>query len=232
MAASPAGINVAIVGGGIAGLTAALRLAQSGCKVTVYEKNSLVGGNLGGDRDPQGNYHDVYPHMFGEWYDNFWQLVGELGLSRERDFEQRPTFALLKAGEFPNLKLLTNNGSLASALVNMTSGIIPAADMFLAAYSVIDILSVTKQALPKLLPIKRRAERPPRLRSAAYALTNCAPSCAGLPMQRTWKRACCNSISSASAKKSLRPPTRRRHRRTLSNAVAGTRLSRECHRRY
>jgi hypothetical protein len=67
--------------------------------------------------------------------------VGELGLSRERDFEQRPTFALLKAGEFPNLKLLTNNGSLASALANMTSGIIPAADMFLAAYSVVDLLS-------------------------------------------------------------------------------------------
>ncbi len=141
VATSPAGIKVTVVGGGIAGLTAALRLAQSGCKVTVYEKDASVGGNLGGDRDPQGNYHDVYPHMFGEWYDNFWRLVGELGLSREQDFEQRPTFALLKAGEFPNLKLLTNNGSAASALANLTSGIIPAPDMFLAAYSVIDILS-------------------------------------------------------------------------------------------
>jgi hypothetical protein len=141
VATSPAGIKVAVVGGGIAGLTAALRLAQSGCKVTVYEKASNVGGNLGGDRDPQGNFHDVYPHMFGEWYDNFWRLVGELGLSRERDFEQRPTLAFLKAGEFPNLKLLTNNGSAASALANLTSGTIPAPDMFLAAYSVIDILS-------------------------------------------------------------------------------------------
>ena len=79
--------------------------------------------------------------MFGEWYDNFWHLVEDLGLSRERDFEQRPTFALLKAGEFPNLKLLTNNGSAASALANLTSGIIPVPDMFLAAYSVLDILS-------------------------------------------------------------------------------------------
>jgi protoporphyrinogen oxidase len=141
MVTPPAGIKVAIVGGGIAGLTAALRLAQSGCKVTVYEKDSLVGGNLGGDRDPQGNFHDVYPHMFGEWYDNFWRLVEDLGLSRERDFEQRPTLAFLRAGEFPNLKLLTNNGSAASALANLTSGIIPVPDMFLAAYSVLDILS-------------------------------------------------------------------------------------------
>jgi hypothetical protein len=141
VATSPVGIKVAVVGGGIAGLTAALRLAQSGCNVTVYEKDSNVGGNLGGDRDPQGNFHEVYPHMFGEWYDNFWRLVGELGLSRERDFEHRPTLAFLKAGEFPNLELLTNNGSAASALANLTSGIIPAPDMFLAAYSVIDILS-------------------------------------------------------------------------------------------
>jgi len=49
MATSSAAIKVAIVGGGIAGLTAALRLTQNGCKVTVYEKDARVGGNLGGD---------------------------------------------------------------------------------------------------------------------------------------------------------------------------------------
>jgi len=141
MATSSAAIKVAIVGGGIAGLTAALRLAQNGCIVTVYEKDARVGGNLGGDLDPEKNYHDVYPHMFGEWYDNFWKLVADLGRSRETYFEQRPTFGLLKAGDFPNLSLLTNNGSTASALANLTSGIIPAPDMFLAAYSILDILS-------------------------------------------------------------------------------------------
>ena len=47
--------------------------------MTVYEKDARVGGNLGGDLDPEGNYHDVYPHMFGEWYDNFWKLVADLG---------------------------------------------------------------------------------------------------------------------------------------------------------
>ena len=141
MAKSPARTEVAIVGGGIAGLTAALRLAQSGCKVTIYEKDERIGGNLGGDQDPQGHYHDVYPHMFGEWYDNFWKLVADLGLSRQDHFEQRPTFALLKAGDFPKLRLLTNNGSAASALANLTSGIIPVPDMFLAAYSILDMLS-------------------------------------------------------------------------------------------
>jgi flavin-dependent amine oxidoreductase len=141
MPKSPDKTKVAVVGGGIAGLTAALRLAQNGCKVTVYEKNATVGGNLGSDPDPQGSYHDVYPHMFGDWYNNFWKLVGELGLSREHDFEPRPTCAFLEAGEFPKLKLLTNNGSPATALANLTSGIIPVPDMFLAAYSILDLLS-------------------------------------------------------------------------------------------
>ncbi|MGA8443879.1 MAG: FAD-dependent oxidoreductase [Roseiarcus sp.] len=141
MATSTDKINVAVVGGGIAGLTAALRLAQNGCKVTVYEKNATVGGNLGGAQDQHGKFHDVYPHMFGDWYNNFWKLVAELGLSLEHDFDPRPTCAFLKAGEFPKLKLLTNNGSPESALANLTSGIIPVPDMFLAAYSLIDLMS-------------------------------------------------------------------------------------------
>jgi hypothetical protein len=141
MARSPDKIKVAIVGGGIAGLTAALRLAQAGCKVTIYEKDSTVGGNLGGDKDSDGKFHDVYPHMFGDWYNNFWRLADELGLSRKHDFEPRPTCAFLKAGEFPKLRLLTNNGSPRTALANLTSDIIPVPDMFLAAYSILDLLS-------------------------------------------------------------------------------------------
>ncbi|HEY8459494.1 MAG TPA: FAD-dependent oxidoreductase, partial [Blastocatellia bacterium] len=38
------GANVAVVGGGLAGLTAANYLARAGFSVTLFEKSSAVGG--------------------------------------------------------------------------------------------------------------------------------------------------------------------------------------------
>ena len=61
---------IAIVGGGIAGLTAALRLAERGFSVTIFEKGPLMGGNLSAVQR-NGVYYDVYPHMFAEWFHNF-----------------------------------------------------------------------------------------------------------------------------------------------------------------
>ena len=38
--------KIAIIGGGLGGLSAAISLAQSGFKVSLYEKNSHLGGKL------------------------------------------------------------------------------------------------------------------------------------------------------------------------------------------
>jgi hypothetical protein len=140
MANASCNVNVTIAGGGIAGLTAALRLAESGCQVTVYEKEGRTGGNLGGVQK-NGIYYDFYPHMFGHWYKNFWKLVDDLRICREWEFEPRPTTGFLRRNEFPNFKRLTNSGSLESLASNLTSGIMPVPDMFLTTYSVIDLLS-------------------------------------------------------------------------------------------
>ena len=96
-----------IVGGGVAGLTAALRLAERGVAVTVLEKGPLVGGNLSGVRHGHA-YYDVYPHMFCEWYHNFWDLVEDLGLSRGEEFETRPVCGFLRAHDFPNYHRFTD----------------------------------------------------------------------------------------------------------------------------
>src|SRR5262249_48691488 len=137
-------VNVAVAGAGIAGLSAALRLAQRGYNVTVYEKDSRIGGSLGltASADAAGHYDDVYPHMFANWYNNFWALAEtDLRLKAGKDFVYRTNCKYLRTGEFPRFTQLSNVGSFWSAIPNLFSGLAPVPDMFLYSYSLIDLLS-------------------------------------------------------------------------------------------
>ncbi|MDY6893451.1 MAG: NAD(P)/FAD-dependent oxidoreductase [Chloroflexota bacterium] len=73
-------MNIGIIGGGIAGLTAAYELGKQGHRVTVFEKNAHLGGQvatfeIGGER-LEGFYH----HIFAGDVDIL-NLMAELGLS-------------------------------------------------------------------------------------------------------------------------------------------------------
>ncbi len=70
--------HVLVVGGGIAGLTTALRLAERGYRVTIVEKKVMLGGNLASRTVTGGDCLDVYPHMFQAWYRNFWALMADV----------------------------------------------------------------------------------------------------------------------------------------------------------
>src|SRR5450631_799866 len=90
-----AGKEVAIVGAGIAGLTCALRLSERGYKVTLYEKEPMLGGDLSSEYE-YGMFHDVYPHLFCDWYVNFWRIVeNDLKIRRDDAFEPRMSVKLL-----------------------------------------------------------------------------------------------------------------------------------------
>ncbi len=80
--------TVGIVGGGILGMTAALRLAEAGVKVAVYERAPDLGG-LVGSFDFEGTPVDRFYHVNLPTDDRVLGLAEELGL-RDK-FRFRPT---------------------------------------------------------------------------------------------------------------------------------------------
>ena len=71
--------RVAIVGGGIAGLTAALRLAQAGFDVTLWERAPNFGGQAGAFEVAGGKLEYFYHHLF-QSDTHITELMNELGI--------------------------------------------------------------------------------------------------------------------------------------------------------
>jgi hypothetical protein len=135
--------KVTIVGAGMAGLTAALRLAERGYKVTLYERDSFVGGKFRATEwksrtSHSSAYHEHSYHMFLNWYHNFWKIAEEIGAFS--DFVPKTNVKFLRAGQFPKMKELVNFGAPSTVLTNLFSGVLPVPDMFLYMYSVVDLL--------------------------------------------------------------------------------------------
>lgn len=148
MSAAP---RVTIAGGGLAGLTAALRLAERGYEVKVYEQKSILGGDLASRPGADGVWLDIYPHMYGAWYHNFWRLLEDVtGARRESLFAPFSSVEQLRRGEFPKFTRLTDLYSASHMFQNLFSGAGPVADMFVFGYSTIDLLA--ERHNPTMLP--------------------------------------------------------------------------------
>ena len=133
-------VDVAVIGGGVAGLTAALRLAGRGYRVTLLEKSETLGGNLSSTRIGDRCF-DVYPHMFPGWYANFWEIFEtDLGLEREAHFAAQATIKLRRKGETGYVDLY-NPTTPETIWRNLTSGVLPPADLFLLGFHTLDVAS-------------------------------------------------------------------------------------------
>jgi zeta-carotene desaturase len=135
--------NVTIVGAGIAGLTAGLRLAERGYQVTFYERDWFVGGKFRafewiGKETNRRAFHEHSYHLFLNWYHNFFAIADEI--DARKHFMPLKSVKFLRQGQFPQWKELVNFGSLATIPQNLFSGVLPIPDMFLYMYSVIDLL--------------------------------------------------------------------------------------------
>ncbi|MGI9038009.1 MAG: NAD(P)/FAD-dependent oxidoreductase [Gemmatimonadota bacterium] len=72
--------TAAVVGGGIAGLTAAYRLARAGVRVTLFEAADTFGG-LGTYFEHEGHDFDKFYHVILPTDEHLLRLAGELGLA-------------------------------------------------------------------------------------------------------------------------------------------------------
>ena len=52
-------MNIAIVGAGLAGLTAAVDLVDKGHTVNLYESKPFIGGKVGSWEDADGNHIEI-----------------------------------------------------------------------------------------------------------------------------------------------------------------------------
>ena len=62
-------LNIGIVGAGLAGMVAAMDLADAGHKVEMFETRPFVGGKVSSWKDKDGNHIEMGLHVF------FWMLL-------------------------------------------------------------------------------------------------------------------------------------------------------------
>jgi uncharacterized protein with NAD-binding domain and iron-sulfur cluster len=158
-AAAPFERSVAVIGGGIAGITAAVKLYQQGFDVTIFEKGAQLGGNLSsGSVDNTGVARDIYPHIFGDWYKEFWYLLeNDFDLKRDDWFARRDKIrmAMIPADSSSltgfnkvDFATLATPTSLSNLTDDLFSTILSQRDMFLFGYTYIDLVSVPRLRKP------------------------------------------------------------------------------------
>ncbi|MBU3935525.1 NAD(P)/FAD-dependent oxidoreductase [Patescibacteria group bacterium] len=92
--------KVAIVGGGLTGLTIALRLSQKGKQVTVYEKEKDLGGLAGSFDLAGGKIEKSYHHIFKS-DKSIINLIEELGLGEKLKWEKSSVAQYYRGKFFP-----------------------------------------------------------------------------------------------------------------------------------
>ena len=92
-------MNIAIIGAGIAGLSAAYDLVRAGHQVTLFEAAPYTGGLAAGFKSEQWDWH--LEHFYHHWFESdhdILNLIAELGAG-ERVFFPRPITSLYVDGK-------------------------------------------------------------------------------------------------------------------------------------
>ena len=89
-------MNIAIIGGGIAGLSAATILQELGHKVTIFEKNKELGGLVRSTYDNLSNYRDYTPRVFFPNYYNFFNIMKRIPIYYQKRTTNKRLFDIFQ----------------------------------------------------------------------------------------------------------------------------------------
>jgi uncharacterized protein with NAD-binding domain and iron-sulfur cluster len=129
-----------VVGGGLAGMTAARELAKSGLPVLLLESSERLGGKAGA-LPYDGAWLDHGYHVFPGWYVNTRRLLAELEVSDRLVDIDRVHY--LKPREFPRLHTLHSITSPRNLWRNLHAGLVPWYDAILASYFALDLAATS-----------------------------------------------------------------------------------------
>ena len=132
------GGGVLVVGGGLAGMSAAYELSRRGRRVTVVEAGDRLGGKAGASV-VDGSVEEHGYHIFPSWYENTWRIVDELGV--RGNFEDVRDFHQLRPGEHPDYRTYRNLTSPLHFFENLLAGVLSVPEQFLFFYAALDLMS-------------------------------------------------------------------------------------------
>nr|AUG32055.1 zeta-carotene desaturase [Paulinella longichromatophora] len=96
-------MRVAIVGSGLAGLTAATDLVDSGYDVDIYEARPFLGGKVGSWEDSNHNHIEMGLHVFFYNYSNLFKLMKKVGAINNLLPKDHTHLFVNKGGDLRNL---------------------------------------------------------------------------------------------------------------------------------
>jgi squalene-associated FAD-dependent desaturase len=92
-------LDVAIIGGGLAGISCALALCNTGLRVTIFERSAQLGGRATSWREPAtGDVIDIGPHILLSEYRNMLDMLASLGTARDVLWQTDRFVTLLENG--------------------------------------------------------------------------------------------------------------------------------------
>jgi hydroxysqualene dehydroxylase len=103
MASGVRGAPIAVVGAGLAGLSAAWELTRLGFEVEIFERSRLVGGKAT-SFEVGGVEFDNGQHVFLGCFDEWLRLVGEAGMADKLHLQERFEVVLLAPGRATRLR--------------------------------------------------------------------------------------------------------------------------------